>query len=154
MATSLENKPVFYSKRVQPAIPDRAFVPMQDPNEVDELVYSAPNASQPRICIALSHKHKPLLFPGYVARTSVNMLVDSGATVSFASSQWCAKHHIHYEDCTLHGHLANRTVFQIHGKLTAPIRFNCFKTEHDFLIADLPDLDVVLGLDFLSIYDH
>jgi hypothetical protein len=81
------------------------------------------------------------------------MLVDSGATVSFASSQWCAKHHIHYEDCTLHGHLANRTVFQIHGKLTAPIRFNCFKTEHDFLIADLPDLDVVLGLDFLSIYE-
>jgi hypothetical protein len=90
MATSLEPKPVFYSERVQPAIPDRAFVPMQDPNEVDELVYSAPNASQPRICIVLSHKHKPLLFPGYVARTSVNMLVDSGATVSFASSQWCA----------------------------------------------------------------
>jgi hypothetical protein len=54
MATSLEPKPVLYSKRVQPAIPDRAFVPMQDPNEVDELVYSAPNASQPRICIAVS----------------------------------------------------------------------------------------------------
>jgi hypothetical protein len=86
MATSLENKSVFYSKRVQPAIPDRAFEPMQDPNQVDELVYSAPNASQPHLCIALSHKHKPLLFPGYVARTLVNMLVDSGATMSFASS--------------------------------------------------------------------
>jgi hypothetical protein len=24
---------------------------------------------------------------------------------------------------------------------------------HDFLIADLPDLDIVLGLDFLSIYE-
>jgi hypothetical protein len=153
MATSLEPEPVFYSKRVQHAIPDRAFVPMQDPNEVDELVYSAPNASQPRICIALSNKHKPLLFPGYVARTSVNMLIDSGATMSFASSQWCAKHHVHYEDCTLHGHLANRTVFPIHGKLTAPIRFNCFKTVHDFLIADLPDLDIGLVLDFLSLYE-
>jgi hypothetical protein len=153
MATSLEPKPVFYSKRVQPAIPDRTFVPMQDPNEVDELVYSAPNASQPRICIALSHKHKPLLFPGYVARTLVNMLVDSGATMCFPSSQWCAKHHIHYEECTLHGYLANRTVFSFHGKLTAPIWFNCFKPVHGFLIADSPDLDVVLGLYFLSIYE-
>jgi hypothetical protein len=93
------------------------------------------------------------LFPGYVARTFVNILVDSGATMAFASSQWCAKYHIHYEDCTLHGHLANRTVFSFHGKLTAPIRFTCFKTMHNFLIADLPDLDVVLGLDFLSIYE-
>jgi hypothetical protein len=73
MVTSLEPKPVWYGMRVQPAIPDRAFVPMQDPNDVDELLYSAPKASQPRICIAISHKHEPLLFPGYVARTSVNI---------------------------------------------------------------------------------
>jgi hypothetical protein len=64
MASSLESEPVLFSKRVQLAIPDRAFVPMQDPNEVDELVYSAPSASLPRICIALSHKYEPLLFPG------------------------------------------------------------------------------------------
>jgi hypothetical protein len=89
LATQLETGPVFPSKQVQPAYPDRAFVPMQDPNQTDELVYLAAEASQPRICIALSHKHKPLLFPGYVARFSVNMLVDSGATISFASSQLC-----------------------------------------------------------------
>jgi hypothetical protein len=118
---------------------------MQDPNETDELVCAAPEASQPRICIALSHKHQPFLFPGYVARIPMNMLVDSGATMSFASSQWCKKHQIHYEECSLHGHLANRTVLSIHGKYSAPIRFYCFKSVHDFLIADLTDLDIVLG---------
>jgi hypothetical protein len=56
MASRLNSEPVFYSTRAQPAFPDRAFVPMQDPNEVDELVCSAPNASQPRICIAPLHR--------------------------------------------------------------------------------------------------
>jgi hypothetical protein len=92
LATQLETGLVFHSKRDLLAAPHMAFVPMQVPNETDELVCSAPEASQPRICIALSHKHKPLLFTGYVAHISVDMLVDSGATMSFASSHWCQKH--------------------------------------------------------------
>jgi hypothetical protein len=87
LAIKLESKPVFTRERVQFVSPDRAFAPMQDLNETDDLVYVAPDASQPRICFALSHKHKPLLFPGYVARISVNISVDSGATMSFASSR-------------------------------------------------------------------
>jgi hypothetical protein len=73
--------------------------------------------------------------------------------MSFASSQWCKRHQIFYEACSLHGHLANRSVFSIHGKLIAPICFYCFKDVHDFLIADMPDLDIVVGLYFLSEYE-
>jgi hypothetical protein len=50
--------------------------------------------------------------------------------------------------------LADSSSFSISGKLSrAHLRLGGFKVKHDFLVADLPGWDVVLGLDFLEQYD-
>jgi hypothetical protein len=52
------------------------------------------------------------------------------------------------------GRLADQSTFMITGKLVnCQLQIQCFRTRFEFLVADLPGLEVVLGLDFLELYD-
>lgn len=147
--------PVFVSKPVatqfeQPA----SYAPFDTFVVDDELVYPVPN-SEP-VLLSLSHTFntRPFLFEGCVSRAPATIFVDSGASSSFVSVQWCEKHHINPTPLVSFGRLADQSSFCIHGKLSkAHLRLGGFRTKHEFLVADLPGLEVVLGLDFLEMYE-
>ena len=89
-----------------------------------------------------------------MSRAPASILVDSGASVSFASVQWCRRHRIVPTPMHSSGRLADPTAFHIVGKLShCSPKLLGFRLNFQLLVADLPGLDVVLGLDFLKTYD-
>jgi len=145
---------VFKAQRELPSTSEPGFIPFESFTEDDHLVYPVPD-SQP-VLLKLNEKFnsRPFLFEGCVSKAPASILVDSGASVSFASVQWCRRHRIVPTPMHSSGRLADQTAFAITGRLS-----HCsqtllgFRVKFEFLVADLPGLDVVLGLDFLEKYD-
>ena len=95
------------------------------------------------------------MFSGYVSKDPASILVDSGASASFVSLQWCKQHCIAPTPIQSSGLLANQTSFNIVGQFTrCSLKLKGFRVTHQFLVADFPGLESVLGLDFLEKYDR
>jgi hypothetical protein len=151
---TVEGTVVFESKPAPRTRRCPAFAPLDNPREDDELVYPVANA-QPSI-LSLDHDFmsRPLQFRGLVNRASAVILLDSGASASFVSTQWCTKHHVRKTSLRMTGKLANSDEFVISGRLSnVSVQLDRFKTSWTFLVADLPGLDVVLGYDFLESFN-
>lgn len=146
---------IFEAKPIPTATDENCYAPFDAFTHDDDLIYPVPNAAPVLLTLSPKFNTRPFLFDGVVSRAPATILVDSGASASFVSLHWCRKHHINPLPVSVsHGRLANQTSFPIHGRLAkAHLRLGGFKTKQEFLVADLPGLDVVLGLDFLEEYD-
>ena len=67
----------------------------------------------------------------------------------------CARHHLFPMKCCSGARMAKNTTVPIKG-VTAKLwlRIGAFATKRKFLVIDMPEYDVVLGLDFLSKHDQ
>ena len=81
-------------------------------------------------------------------------LIDSGATGSFVSVEFCRKNGLSVPTDRSSGVLADGSNFTVHGQLrNVVIKMHTFKFRTDLFVADLPNLDCVLGMDFLDHFD-
>jgi hypothetical protein len=151
----LESSAVVFKS--SPAVPEPVkpgFAPFDSCVEDDDVVYPVPDAQPVLLTLSSKFNTRPFLFQGSVSKAPATILVDSGASASFASLQWCRKHHIVPKPLHLSGRLADQSSFVIMGELNrCSLKLKGFRTSFEFLVADLPGLDVVLGLDFLEKYD-
>jgi hypothetical protein len=142
---------VFAAQRTAPIPSKPGFAPFESFLDDDDLVYPVPE-SQP-ILLTLSSKFnkRPFLFNGFVAKAPATILIDSGATASFASLHWCQRHNITPKPMHFSGLLADQSTFNIVGCLErCSLKLREYRVIFQFLVADLPGLDIVLGLDFLE----
>jgi hypothetical protein len=94
---------------------------------------------------------KSMVFEGLLHGAYGIFLLDSGATTSFMSLSFCAKHGIRMIDAPAAGTMADGTALSIPGLVRkAPVKLSGFKFQSDFLVADIPGIDAVLGMDFLA----
>jgi Retroviral aspartyl protease len=145
---------VFEAEKL-PLVPvSPCFAPLDSLNSDDELIYPVPDSAPVLLNLNAKFNSRPFLFDGYVSKASATILVDSGASTSFVSRQWRLQHHINSKACQSYGRLADISSFSIPGKLSrAHLRLGGLRVKHDFLVAGLPGLDVVLALGFLEQYD-
>lgn len=145
---------VFEANRELPLPSEPGFVPFESFTEDDDLVYSVPESQPVLLKLGPKFNTRPFLFEGCVSKASATILVDSGASASFASLQWCKRHNIVPTALRSTGLLADRSTFSIVGQLNnCSLKLKGFRVNFQFLVADLPGLEVVLGLDFLEKYD-
>jgi hypothetical protein len=77
-------------------------------------------------------------------------LIDSGASHSFASKRFCHSHRLGFSHASSEVAVADGRSVPIVGVLRfAAIRLHAFRFKQDLLVVDMPDHDVVLGMDFL-----
>jgi hypothetical protein len=94
---------------------------------------------------------KSFVFEGLMHGAYGLFLLDSGATKSFMSLSFCNKHGIGMIDAPASGTMADGTQLPIPGLVRkAPVKLSGFKFKSDFLVADIPGIDAVLGMDFLA----
>lgn len=117
--------------------------------EDDELVY------RPSLCLSKHFGKRPLRFEGCFRGVYGLFLVDCGASVSFASTRYVRNNGIRVEPCDMPpARLADDSSLCIEGVVSkAHIKLGPFRTRHTFLVVDMPEFDIVLGMDFLSQYD-
>ena len=145
---------VFEAQRIPPELEQNAFAPFESFADDDECVYPVPDSQPTLLHLSPSFNTRPFLFNGIVRKVPAIILVDSGASASFVSEQWCRQHNIKPVSTNIYGSLADKTSFRITGKLTfVTVSLGGFRTVHDFYVASLPGLEVVLGLDFLEKHD-
>jgi hypothetical protein len=96
---------------------------------------------------------KSLSFEGLFHGCYALFSVGSGATRSFVSQGFCLKHNLPLKPWTGSGMLADGTPLAIKGIVTAPAKVASFRFNLPLLVADIPELDVVLAMDFLAQYD-
>jgi hypothetical protein len=151
---AVEGTVVFESKPAARVSRCSDVAPLANPREDDEFVYPVANAQPSILSLDPEFMSRPLQFRGLVHRASAVILVDSGASASFVSTRWCTKHHVNKTSLSMTGRLANNNEFEIVGRLSnVSVQLDRFKTTWTFLVADLPGLDVVLGMDFLRSFN-
>ena len=142
---------VFEAERIAPEVDTNAFAPFEWFVADDELVYPVSGSEPALLYLSNRFNTRPFLFDGIVRKVPATILVDSGASASFVSTQWCRQHGIKPINIDLHGCLADTTPFRITGKLTfVTVSLGGFRSKHNFYVANLPGLEAVLGLDFLE----
>jgi hypothetical protein len=84
-----------------------------------------------------------------------NALVDSGATHSFVSRQFCIDHHFRFAKACSQALLAdNTTQLPVVGVMwNASLQIRSFSCKQSFLVLDVPDLSLVLGMDWLRAHN-
>ena len=115
----------------------------------DEFVHAPKlNLSQVPGCRALTYE---MLLQHVYAKC----LVGSGATHSFVSLDFADAHNFVYEPVSQPlTRMADGSSVRIHGVLrSVHYKLGTFRYEQSFLVVDMPGLDVVLGMDFLSNID-
>ena len=81
-------------------------------------------------------------------------LLDSGASHSFVSSAWCRANGVTVRGKATVGRMADGSDLSLPGFLPrAALKLGAFRTKIDFYVADIGDIDVVLGSDFLHRFD-
>lgn len=96
-----------------------------------------------------------LLFDGLIQGSPATVMVDTGATRSFASAEWCEAVGLSMVAIDAHHvRLANGSEQSIPGVVPkAHIKIGKIKTRIDLLVTDLDGFDVVLGTDWMEMYN-
>jgi RNase H-like domain found in reverse transcriptase/Reverse transcriptase (RNA-dependent DNA polymerase)/Integrase zinc binding domain/Integrase core domain/Retroviral aspartyl protease len=102
-----------------------------------------------RLCAVPSGK-KLLHFEGFLQQEVCTFMADSGATHTFVSSQFLALHNTSYVSINAAVSLANDASVPVLGYLDGMIKLGPLRRKHRLLVVDLPSIDVVLGLDFMT----
>ena len=140
---------VFKSNKLPATEHPQEFGAMDHLARDDELVHAPKlNVSQVPGCRALTYE---MLLQHVYAKC----LVDSGATHSFVSLDFADAHNFVYEPVSQPlTRLADGSNVRIHGVLrNVHYKLGSFRSKQAFLVVDMPGLDVVLGMDFLSDHD-
>jgi hypothetical protein len=97
---------------------------------------------------------RSLRFEGLFCRAYALFLVDSRASHSFASKHFCADNSIRYAGHNNQAVLPNGAIVPMIG-LLANVRCTLgpFRFASSFYVLDMPNLDVVLGMDFLDAFN-
>ena len=92
---------------------------------------------------------KPLYFEGLVLGAYSLCLLDSGASHSFVSSAFCRSHGIAIRGQPSTGRNADGSDLALPGFFPkASLKLGTFRTKIDLYVADIGDIDMVLGVDF------
>ena len=143
--TGSKRTPCFVAKRTPRTKPAQEWAPL-DPTENCDLVYDPP------LCTTEVFGTRLLQFEGLLAGVYSMFMVDSGASTSFVSTTFARNHGIAFQRSDLApARLADQSTLAVDGTTCALwMRIGTFRTKHKFLVVDMPEYDVVLGLDFLS----
>ena len=97
---------------------------------------------------------RSLTFEGLIQGAYGLCLVDSGASRSFVSLAYCEDNGLRVSGTTGAGVLADGRPLPLSAIIRkAHLKLGPFRTKLDLIVADLPGLDVVLGMDFLNEHD-
>ena len=107
---------VFKAQRELPSTSEPGFVPFESFAEDDHLVYPVPDSQPALLKLNAKFNSRPFLFEGCVSKAPASILVDSGASVSFASVQWYRRHSIVPTPTHSSGRLADQTAFDVIGQ--------------------------------------
>jgi hypothetical protein len=128
--------------------------------EDDELVYPLNTVRQNFPIPHLRFLHavpgrKSLRFELFLRSVSCVGIVDSGATHSFVSREFCSKHHLHYATVSSSASLADGTTsLPVVGVLwNTSLKMYSFSCKQSFLVLDHSSCDVVIGMDWLEEHD-
>lgn len=147
MTNKQKHRPCFVARRPPKQAPVKEWAPLD--NEDCDLVY------KPSLCMSKMFGKRLLKFEGLLAGVYALHMIDSGASASFISTEFALSHGISCLPVDLApAQLANNTTVPIDGVTNHLwMRIGPFATKHKFLVVDMPEYDVVLGLDFLSKHD-
>jgi hypothetical protein len=104
---SSSSQVVFDAHRELLAPSEPEFISFESFIEDDHLVYSVPNAQPVLLKLDAELNTRSFLFEGCVSKAPEMILVDSGASASFASLQWCKRNHIFPKPVYSSGRLAD-----------------------------------------------
>jgi hypothetical protein len=110
------------------------------------------NYSKPDLCFTreLGSRH-PLRFECLINGSYAVALLDSGASRSFVSTDWCKRNQQKYSELSLSGRVANGSPLTIPGQLSnAWLKLGPYRSRRDGLVAEVPAFDAVLGHEILS----
>lgn len=174
---------VFESSGAKAVGPSSEFLPLETSYQDDDLVYVVPSGTesgnQPISAVAQQSLKAPprvlhapgseppklrlkralprpraLSFEVLLQGACGLALLDSGATGSFVSASFCRDHHIPLPSDSSFGVLADGTEFPVLGELhDVEIKLGPVTFRMDLLVAELPGLECVLGMDFLTRFD-
>lgn len=149
--TSLPRRQVFHTGTIRPCSHPKEWAPLDNAMEDSELVYPAPT---PSLSLTDSFGRQSLQFESLLLGVCCIALLDSGATHSFVSSSFCSSHGIPFKRKTSTASLANGSSVPVVGIIKAcHLKLGAFRCTHTFLVLDMPQYDVVLGMDFLHSHD-
>ena len=95
-----------------------------------------------------------LLFEGLAYHTYAQFLFDTGASHSYVSLAFCKQNNIVFDKYTAAATLANGSEAPIVGQvLSLWLKLGPFRAKHSFLVVDMPQFDVILGMDFMAAFD-
>ena len=120
------------------------------PKEPSLRIAKGPGAKKPLNYIKLYQ-----YFESIVQGAFSEALLDSGASHSFVSAAFCREHKISWRRMELAGgRQADGSEFAVLVKLcNATVKLGPLREKRTFLVAELNDVDVVLGADFLADHD-
>lgn len=145
-----EEVPVFVAQKAQPTLPPREFAPMEFQASDDELVYRV--RTHPALCLTRElGGRRSLLFESLLAGSYAELLLDSGASHSFVSSQYLAEsgitfEHVDFPDASL----ADGSCVRVLGiTKRLELKIGSFRCKQQYLVVDMDAYDCVLGMSFL-----
>jgi hypothetical protein len=115
---------VFEAKRPPPTPAKPSYAPFDSFTQDDDLVYPVPDSEPALLSLSSDFNVRQFFFDGSISCASATILVDSGASASFVSRQWCERNQINPVHFKCYGRLADQSSFCISGKLSHVKRYN------------------------------
>ena len=159
MHAESEATKVFESKKPSPTKNPKEWAPLENTQCDDELVYSttapvhpvAPTVPNLHVSQKLGGR-KSLMFESLLVGCYCEALIDSGASHSFVSVDFCHDNNTAYTPVSAPAAaLADGSAMPVVG-MTASIQMNIghFKFKESFMVVDINNLEVVLGMTFFQ----
>jgi hypothetical protein len=149
-----EARKVFESRKLEPTCHPKEFAPLEHMKCDDELVYST--SPVPALCFTRKlGGRKSLTFESLFVGCYSECLVDSGATNSFVSLNFMRDNNVSFTLVSaLTASLADGSPCAIVGiARNMRVSIGHFVFNEDFLVVDISNLQVVLGMPFLQRYN-
>lgn len=152
-------KTAVHARKGQPTAHPTEWAGLELTREDDELVYPIKpqvcSAPPPALCsFCDSFGKRTMCFEVFVAALYSFAFVDSGATHSFVSSEYCSRNRLNFMRLHSSAALADGSSVKIVDILRSlPLKIGAFRCKQTFLVLDMPEYDVVLGMDFLYAQD-
>ena len=109
---------VFEAQREPPLLAKPDFVRFEPCIEDDDILYPVPDSQPVLLTCNKNLFASPSSFDGFVSKAPATILVDSGASASSATLQWCQQHNIILKPIKSSGRLPNQSTFNIVDQLT------------------------------------